>query len=397
MLSIRYSLGCTSGPVLLLAGDRMPSTFRPGRSWEGDVNRVRVYVSHSHTDNDFCEALATALRVAGADVYFDTHVVDAVCPGRATFSEITRRGVFAIVLSKAALSSTWVQAEYQWAQRQYDSSMQLFTIAVQMLRNVLGAKQAALYHERASHRHILPVVVERFDADDFKEEWRSLLEHKHIEEPDHRPYSRLEAIERTLKAVAAYVPTGTMRAELAQIWLEWGQRLSADQRQSMSLDDIMERMLEPLHVDTDLNGLIAGGNSSDEEPIRQDDSRLPAVWCVVANVAKDQPFGPGGKEIRRGIKHFAPGAKVYCFPSEWGDGYEKIRVVGRHRGSHRYVTIVIPSKRLTSWHADLVYSPHVIAELAGYWDGTATSKRLAEEIAAMCRDRESSLPSQITR
>ena len=65
------------------------------------------------------------------------------------------------------------------------------------------------------------------------------------------------------------------------------------------------------------------------------------IWCVVANVAEETGRGPGGREIGRGTKHFPPGAKVYCSPPLWGDGYERIRVVGRHRGSHRYVTMVV--------------------------------------------------------
>jgi hypothetical protein len=48
------------------------------------------------------------------------------------------------------------------------------------------------------------------------------------------------------------------------------------------------------------------------------------VWCPVANVVRERTYGPGGKEIRRGSKHFAPGAKLYCYPSQWGDGYQQI-------------------------------------------------------------------------
>lgn len=43
-------------------------------------------------------------------------------------------------------------------------------------------------------------------------------------------------------------------------------------------------------------------------------------------------------------------------PVQWGDGYEKIKVVGRHRGSHQYVTMVMQARWLTNWRAKLVYS-----------------------------------------
>ena len=104
------------------------------------------------------------------------------------------------------------------------------------------------------------------------------------------------------------------------------------------------------------------------------------VWCVVANVVAERPYGEGGKETRRGTKHFAPGARLYCLPPLWGDGYEKINVVGRHRGSHRYVTMVVRSRWLTNWRAALVHSPHVVAALAGHWDGSERSKERAEAL-----------------
>ena len=91
------------------------------------------------------------------------------------------------------------------------------------------------------------------------------------------------------------------------------------------------------------------------------------VWCLVANVVEERHYGPGGNETRRGTKHFAPGAKIYCFPVLWGDGYEKIDVVGRHRGSHRFVRMVISSEWLTNWRAQLVYSLFLIEQFDGIW------------------------------
>jgi hypothetical protein len=155
------------------------------------------------------------------------------------------------------------------------------------------------------------------------------------------------------------------------------------------VEEVLSVMLSPLRLDEPLDTLIDQGKLSSEQQENSDGGGAsPSVWCVAANVAEEQPFGPGGQEIRRGTKHFAPHAKVYCFPAQWGDGYQDIRVVGRHRASHRYVTMVIPSKRLTNWRAELVYSPHVIKELAGYWDGTHASKEIAESIAQMCRERQ---------
>ena len=112
-------------------------------------------------------------------------------------------------------------------------------------------------------------------------------------------------------------------------------------------------------------------------------SRPEPIWCIIANVMDEHHYGMEGKETRRGTRHFPPGAKVHCFPPLWGDGYTSIKVVGRHRGGHRYVTMVIPSKWLRNWRVSLVYSPHVITEMADYWDGTEESKRLAEEMVQL--------------
>jgi hypothetical protein len=113
------------------------------------------------------------------------------------------------------------------------------------------------------------------------------------------------------------------------------------------------------------------------------------VWCAVANVVMERDYGPGGMEKRPGTKHFPAGAKVYILHHFWGMGGEQVTVVGRHRGSHRYVTMIISSEWLANWRAELVYSPHIIRlieELGEYpkaEPGGEAAKNRAEEIAAM--------------
>ena len=63
----------------------------------------------------------------------------------------------------------------------------------------------------------------------------------------------------------------------------------------------------------------------------------------------------------------------------WDDDLPRVEVVGRHRGSHRYVRMIVPGAWLENWHADLVYSPYVAEHLQPYWDGTPASKAKAEE------------------
>ena len=40
-----------------------------------------------------------------------------------------------------------------------------------------------------------------------------------------------------------------------------------------------------------------------------------------------------------------------------------VEVVGHHRGSHRYVRMIVGNDRLTDFRAELVYSPYVISQL----------------------------------
>jgi hypothetical protein len=83
----------------------------------------------------------------------------------------------------------------------------------------------------------------------------------------------------------------------------------------------------------------------------------PLAHCVVANVSAETAQGAGGLEIRAGVKHFAPGAKLWVLPPRWADG-DKLFVVGRHRGSAgRHIRIAIPRRHLTRFRVRGIYSP----------------------------------------
>jgi len=113
------------------------------------------------------------------------------------------------------------------------------------------------------------------------------------------------------------------------------------------------------------------------------------IWCVVANIAENIPFGEE-HHIQKGTKHFSPSTKVYCYPPLWGDGYEKIKVVARHRGSKQFVTMIVRDKWLVDCRAKLAYNPHIISELGDVWDGSEKSKQLAEELARVVNERNAS-------
>ena len=91
--------------------------------------------------------------------------------------------------------------------------------------------------------------------------------------------------------------------------------------------------------------------------------QTPSQWCLVGNITEARQFGPGGLEQRSGTMHFSPKTKVFCLPAQWGDGYEKIVAIGRHRGSNALSKIVIRSEWVTNWRAKVVYHPAVLALL----------------------------------
>lgn len=100
----------------------------------------------------------------------------------------------------------------------------------------------------------------------------------------------------------------------------------------------------------------------------------PYVWCVVANVVEERPYGSGGAETQRGVKIFRAGAKVYVAEGFGGDGWEAVTVVGRPRSSPRFVAAKVRTEHLTNWRVRAVYSPAARHQIAlvrrgfpGFW------------------------------
>ncbi|WP_136666790.1 hypothetical protein [Flavobacterium sp. H122] len=81
------------------------------------------------------------------------------------------------------------------------------------------------------------------------------------------------------------------------------------------------------------------------------------IWCLIGNIIEKNIING---EIKFGTKHFSPNTKVYCFPVQWGDGYENIIVIGRHRKTKKLATIIIKSKYITNWRIKKVYNPKII-------------------------------------
>ena len=98
------------------------------------------------------------------------------------------------------------------------------------------------------------------------------------------------------------------------------------------------------------------------------------IWCLIGNAVEEREYGEQ-KELRSGTKHFRPGAKLYCFPPLWGDGYEQIKVIGLPRKSKKKITVIIKSDLITNWRKQEVYDQFIIDIMIenGGWDHSAGS------------------------
>jgi hypothetical protein len=88
-------------------------------------------------------------------------------------------------------------------------------------------------------------------------------------------------------------------------------------------------------------------------------STSEGIWCVVANVKREHPFGPGGAEQRSGTRHFRGGTKVYiadCYPGNC----HTVAAIGLHRKSRKFILCVVNVTHLEQFRVRLVYHPKVL-------------------------------------
>ncbi len=148
--------------------------------------QIRIFLSHSSADRDFANALAHALRGAGADVWYDeTHLGTGQLLDEIS-AQLPTRPVFLLVVSKAAFASDWVRQECKWAFNLY---------------------------RREPNRIMLPIVAQQLDQSD----WNAMLwleDFRRVEGPGDKPYPQHEAINHTLRLLAL-TPAGEAPAPVA--------------------------------------------------------------------------------------------------------------------------------------------------------------------------------------
>ena len=100
------------------------------------------------------------------------------------------------------------------------------------------------------------------------------------------------------------------------------------------------------------------------------------VWCLVGNIVDSHEYGED-KVLLTGTKQFRPGAKVYMAPANWGDGYEKIVVIGRPRHNRHYIEIITRSVYVENYRIQKVYTPFLLKMMENseflWWDDSEDS------------------------
>jgi hypothetical protein len=85
-----------------------------------------------------------------------------------------------------------------------------------------------------------------------------------------------------------------------------------------------------------------------------------AAWAPPAKVVPDTSLLPGEtKRVGRGTRPFAPGSKVFVRRIVRGEGGDVAEVVGRHRGSKRYVRMVVRPECLEDARVRVVYPARI--------------------------------------
>ncbi len=108
-------------------------------------------------------------------------------------------------------------------------------------------------------------------------------------------------------------------------------------------------------------------------------------WCLVGNIVQSHTYGEE-HEIRYGSKQFAPGAKVFIAPANWGDGYENVIVIGCPRRCRHYIEIIMRSDLIENVRSKKVYAPFLLKMMDEsqytWWGSSEEDRECIESLAA---------------
>ena len=113
-------------------------------------------------------------------------------------------------------------------------------------------------------------------------------------------------------------------------------------------------------------------------------------WCLVGNIIGEHRYGENG-ESKFGTKSFSTGTKVYIAPLQWGDGWERVIVIGKARHGHRYVEIIIASKYIKNFRLKKVFDPKILKKMDEsdflWWDDTDETKETITTVSSSLNAR----------
>lgn len=134
----------------------------------------RIFVSHSHADNEFCRIFVDALRAGGCDVWYDEYNLGWGALRQVIEREMQACQHFVAILSPAAVTSEWVNAEIDAG---------LLLLGQSKLQSLMFVTAAACD---------VPLLLQRY---------------KRIERPDGAGYDPAEAAERVINVLSPHPAT----------------------------------------------------------------------------------------------------------------------------------------------------------------------------------------------
>lgn len=143
----------------------------------------RIFVSHSHEDDEYCRAFVDELRRLCGErdaVWYDEHNLTSGELMREIQRQLHQRPIFVVIFTQASLRrSQWVADECTWAYQLYRAE---------------------------PGRTILPVTGGPIERGDFIPDWLYLEGFRRIEAPGMQPYPPAEAARRTYAALTGAQP-----------------------------------------------------------------------------------------------------------------------------------------------------------------------------------------------
>jgi len=114
-------------------------------------------------------------------------------------------------------------------------------------------------------------------------------------------------------------------------------------------------------------------------------------WCLVGNIVETREYGEN-KETRYGIKGFSGGTKVYVAPAQWGDGYERVVVLGKPRHKFGLAEMVIPFKHINNFRLKKIFAPDVLERMNdskhSWWENRDADRECIEGILTWANDED---------